>query len=328
MMRNRSNILVMAAAAAVVVVPAIATQPMTVKILRPLNGAKVKGIIRVVAQVSGGLPKFVVFGVDKEWPHSTNAVPYCYDLNTGRLSDGPHTLYARAIDGGGIDAVSPGVKIIGVNAPSSPFASVVAVSKKPEPQTPTAKPVGPEHLVVLQNPVKASEPKPAAGAPQPQAAKAVVTGAAASPATARPPAEQSVSPQPAAVAVQPPAEAAKLHRQVVVALRRMGSGRCLSFREAVEKCGGRVSWLHAEKRAEGNVGGRNVQVRIGSSQVRVNGRIFDLDLPARLIENRTFVGASFCSIALPVREVSYRADRLEMVVAWEGLAQVALLPAR
>jgi hypothetical protein len=329
MMRKKSDILVLAAAAVIAVAPAIATQPMTVKIFRPLNGAKVKGIIRVVAQVSGSLPKFVLFGVDKEWPHSTNVLPYSYDLNTARLSDGPHTLYARAIDAGGSEAVSRGVKVIAVNAPSSPFASVVAVSTKPASQAaPATKQAPGQPPVVLENPVKASEPKAAAAPPEEQAAKAIVPGAVADPTSVKLPAAQPASPQPAAPTVELPSDPAKPHRQVAVAVRRMASGRYLSFREALEKCGGRVWWLHSEKRAEGDVRGRNIQVRIGNREARVNGRMFELDVPARLMENRTFVAPALCSIALPVSEVNYRGDQLEMVIAWDVPSQVALLPMR
>jgi hypothetical protein len=306
MTRRRSGFLFLAAAAAAAAMPSLATQAMTVKILRPLSGARVKGIIRVLAQVTGGVPKFVVFAVDKEWPHSTNVLPYSFDLNTARLSDGPHALYARAVDGAGAEAISEGVKIVVSNPVAAPFATVLAVSNsagpnKPKPQAaPAPTPQIPAPPVVLERPVNMSEAKPAVASPAQQVAKA----------------------EPAV------AKERETDQCYFVSLRRMGSGHYLSFREALEKCGGRVSWVHIEKQARGSVRGRHIEVRIGSTEAHVNDRMFKLALPVRLAENRTFVPASFCSIALPVTRVSYRPDRLEMVMAWDAPPKVALLPQR
>ena len=141
-----------------------------IRISQPKPGAKLSGKVTVRAQAYGiqGL-SYVIFGIDAEKPHSTNAEPYQYELDTTRLPDGPHTLFAEAHGRYGLLTASAPVQVIVANQPSvAPRVLVQAPAAKAEPaaapKVAAPKPA-PAAIKTVESSTAPAE-KPAAAAPE------------------------------------------------------------------------------------------------------------------------------------------------------------------
>src|SRR5216684_799029 len=96
--------------------------PPTVSITSPTNGATVSGTISVVASASSSVGiasvQFLVDGANFGAP--ATASPYTVSLNTTTLSNGNHTLAARAKDTAGNSATSAAITVTVSNTPPPP----------------------------------------------------------------------------------------------------------------------------------------------------------------------------------------------------------------
>src|SRR6266849_8659670 len=96
--------------------------PPTVSITSPTNGATVSGTISVVASASSSVGiasvQFLVDGANFGAPATTS--PYTVSLNTTTLSNGNHTLAARAKDTAGNSATSAAITVTVSNTPPPP----------------------------------------------------------------------------------------------------------------------------------------------------------------------------------------------------------------
>ncbi|MDD3168985.1 MAG: N-acetylmuramoyl-L-alanine amidase family protein [Eubacteriales bacterium] len=79
----------------------------------------------------------------------------------------------------------------------------------------------------------------------------------------------------------------------------IAEGRTLvSARAVFEAMGGDVSWDAAAREIAVNIGDRNVKLKIDSKKAYINGTEKALDVPARIIKNRTMIPVRFVSEAV------------------------------
>jgi len=72
------------------------------------------------------------------------------------------------------------------------------------------------------------------------------------------------------------------------------------FRHLFEQAGGKVGWVHADKRVIAAGSGREIELTIGMTQAIVNGRVITLEKASKIVRNRAIVPLSFMSSALNV----------------------------
>lgn len=72
------------------------------------------------------------------------------------------------------------------------------------------------------------------------------------------------------------------------------------FRHLFEQAGGKVGWVHADKRVIAAGSGREIELTIGMAQAIVNGRVVTLEKASKIVRNRAIVPLSFMSSALNV----------------------------
>jgi hypothetical protein len=280
-----------------------------IRISQPKAGDKLSGKVTVRAQVRGIEDlAYVIFGVDDSRPHSTNAEPYQYELDTTTLADGPHSLFAEAHGKYGLLAGSAPVQVLVSNA-SAPKPRALVETPKSE-----AKPAA---RAEAEKPAPSTAAQPAAPAikpaakpsPEPPAPVQVIpmlptiamgTGDAES--------EQSTGPSaggllgiagsgltvPAAplTATYPTAAGEK-----VVTLQPLMKGDLafVRFRSMAEGLGNSVTWLHEKKTAVATTGTGSVEVTADSSRAVVNGKPFDMGSSAYLDESRLVAPGRSCA---------------------------------
>jgi hypothetical protein len=106
----------------------------------PKSGARITAPVTVAASVQGDYAiAYVIFVVDDKRPHSTNTLPYKYNLDPSTLSNGAHWVSAEAYTRQGLLAASKPIKIIVANPkpqPVAPAGRVVEVPAAPVPAAP------------------------------------------------------------------------------------------------------------------------------------------------------------------------------------------------
>ena len=100
--------------------------PPTVAITTPTDGAVVNGTIPISADASDDVTiRMVRFLIDGVFVSSrTGASPYSFNYNTTQLSDGSHTILARAFDGAGHVATSTSIVTVANGDTIPPTVSV------------------------------------------------------------------------------------------------------------------------------------------------------------------------------------------------------------
>lgn len=84
-------------------------------------------------------------------------------------------------------------------------------------------------------------------------------------------------------------------------------------RGTFEKMGARVDWDEGLQTATITRGDKTIQVKVNSTQMRLNGRNVTLDVPARIIANRTL---------LPLRAV---ASAMDCTINWGNTDEIAVI---
>ena len=324
-----------------------------IRVSQPKPGEKLSGKVMVRAQALGiqGL-SYVIFGIDAEKPHSTNAEPYQYELDTTSLPDGPHTLFAEAHGRYGLLTTSAPVQVIVANQPSvAPRVLVQAPAAKAAPAA-APKVAAPKPVPVAIKPVEsipAPAEKPAAVAPEPVAPLplfptiAIGIGLPASEAgTSRPggglpalaasgvkiPAIASLAPKPtapkpiAAKPVAPKPAAPKLIATTPVAPEGrtvslqplMRAGRAfVRFRSMAEGLGHKVIWLHEKKTGVAINGNARIEITADSTAALLNGQPFNMAAAACIHEDRLVAPSRSC------------AEMLGAQIAWDPNARLLRL---
>ena len=97
------------------------TTPPTITIQNPLSGSTVSELVNVQinAQDNIGVSRVEIL-VDDQIIHTLNTTPYTYEFNTSSLTDGNHTLGARAYDTSQNQALAQPVLLIVDNTASRP----------------------------------------------------------------------------------------------------------------------------------------------------------------------------------------------------------------
>jgi len=131
----------------------------SVATLSPTNGGTVSGTVSWQVKVSGTTPSRVDFSVDGAVKSSDSASPYSYNLDTTKLSDGTHTLYAAAYSHHTRVASSSVTVTVENSTPTPAPEPEPAPSPAPEP-TPEPAPAPAPEPAPSPNPEPAPEPEP------------------------------------------------------------------------------------------------------------------------------------------------------------------------
>lgn len=101
--------------------------PPTVSITTPANGATLSGASTIETATSDNVAvSSVTFFLDGVLLGSKNEAPFEFPLNTFNISNGPHTLRARAYDAAGNNALSAIVNITVFNDTTAPTVSITS----------------------------------------------------------------------------------------------------------------------------------------------------------------------------------------------------------
>jgi len=296
-----------------------------IRISSPKAGATVSGVLSVIASVKGA-PKiaYVILGVDDNRPFSSNSAPFKFEIDTTALGDGAHRIFAEAYDNYGLLASSKVVKIY-VKNNSAPLvearkALATKVASKPKPArsvakaappAPAARTAGEQGATAVTMEAVAAAPAAPSAAPTmtargplpepsrseaatsvaPATVTAAETGSRASfaaAATDLPPAARTsgkvrghtllVDGQPARFTVSPFIESGRMHA---------------GFRGLFQHQGAKVTWHSQSRLARSVRGSETVEVVVGSSTARVNGRHVDMGANATIRESRMMIPLRF-----------------------------------
>ncbi len=240
-----------------------------VRITAPANGQQVSGRIRVEAQTSVNDPAYLIFCVDGKRPHSTNAMPYAYEIDTSKLGDGSHVLAVEVYGRAGLAGESAPVTITVANSITLPApAAVVQQATAADPKA------GTEAKVAIVDQVAAA---PRQGPTLPVPASAAL-------------AADIPSPSSAAHAATPLIIVLDERELSFDVAPRISDGRThVALRALVEQSGGTVYWLAAARQAIARRAGSELRVTIGASQAQLDGRMIELGDVATLVKGRTIV---------------------------------------
>lgn len=159
--------------------------PPDVRIYAPAQGAVLKGAVRIGVQATddNGVD-WVLFFVDEAFAAGTNHPPYTHEWDTTKVANGPHRIYAVAVDQAGNEARSQEVTVI-VNNPGGQTRAPSAPSAAPRRPVTTEPTPAAESTEITP----AAAPSPATTAPkvtQPTPEKPAKPPATSSSTTARP----------------------------------------------------------------------------------------------------------------------------------------------
>ncbi|NLG32423.1 MAG: hypothetical protein GX550_02785 [Syntrophomonadaceae bacterium] len=88
-------------------------------------------------------------------------------------------------------------------------------------------------------------------------------------------------------------------------------------RDLAEQLGAKVEWLETQNRVVINNVKDRVEITIGEKSAYINGQKADMDVPARIIENRTFVPLRFISETLAA-EVTWLPEERTVLIEFES----------
>ncbi|NIM04750.1 MAG: hypothetical protein GTO55_02270 [Armatimonadetes bacterium] len=289
----------------------------SIRLISPKSGATLKGSVLVQAAVEAQGVSFVIFGVDGNKSHATNARPYSFLLDTTELSDGPHVIFAEVHGRGGLLCRSTPIKIKVKNGRAVAPAPLV---QKPQPEAKTAPVVklSPEAVSepgmsaltsrVLEGGTPQEESPPQALSSEPRMASEQVT------------LPQTETPHPRTVTdtsqlVMPVAEDAveapkalvsggpsvvlngkALPFDVAPAIRdgRLEAG----FRRILSSVGWRVSWLSSQKTGVACFQGHRIEVTLGEEHALVDGQRVALGRKVQIKNGRLIVPVrTLCQVA-------------------------------
>jgi hypothetical protein len=247
-----------------------------VRITSPKDGQQVNGHVKVQVQTTVDDPAYLIFTVDGTRPHSTNVRPYCYDLDTATLPDGPHALGTEVYSHLGLLGQSPVVTVRVANGTAPAAAAMV--------QRPAATKVAPAGAAAPSDlNMSAAEPVQKTSM-SPILMLGPVTAPVAAPAT------------PAAC----PRGKSAPNGELCVVL----DGRPLSFdvapaifegrafgalRTLMQQSGGVAAWLAPSRQAIARRSGTLLRVTVGSSAATLNRQPVELGSAVRLAKGRTMV---------------------------------------
>jgi len=295
-----------------------------VRITAPKDGQAVKGRIRVQAETKAENAAYLIFCIDGARPHSTNCQPYQLDVDTAALSDGPHSLAVEVYGRQGLlERSAPvTVQVTNGNPPEPPAVAKVAAPSSPASKRVTAIPprvtapqvaVAPPDAIAkpasAQDGIASMAREPAASLPEGRTSSAQPASAQAfspvlilrreaisAPVSERDPMRRAD----ASSSHKERAEVAACGHALVVVL----DGRQLSFdvapavlggrafgglRTLIERSGGKVDWVGAAKQAIARHESARLEVTVGVTIARLDGRAIQLGAAPMLAKGRTIV---------------------------------------
>jgi len=293
----------------------------SIKITSPKAGARVSGLVEVSASIgSDARLTYVILGVDDDRPYSSNSAPYVFEVDTRTLTDGPHRVYVEAYDRYGLVGSSKTVTIYVKNG----SASVVQAKKQPAARVavkPAPKPPARAAAVAKAEPAAeavasaeaarggaAASPAMSARGPLPEPNR---TAAEPKMVAARPslpdsqPASTSASGTMSGTPPRPAVSRTRGHTVVLnghpvvfdVAPYIEDSRMQVGFRAMFEGIGARVSWVPETRTATSVSGATQVEVPIGKSLARINGKEVEMATAAKICNGRTMVPVRFFASA-------------------------------
>jgi len=353
---SRSRVAAVLIAAMVVSVTGLFGAPgAMVKITSPSAGARVSGEIAVSATVKASAAlSYAILVVDQNRPCVTNSSPYRFQLDTRSLPDGPHRVSVEVYDDFGLIASSKTITINVKNSSSPAVPQKAAPPRAMAKSAPTGakqtatKPIAspPTSVVAGKGPGKPQVVADAADQQVAASAAPTVLGrgpmpepssvaAGASPAARRPtaPAVSSYAsvnagvvtdrpPTPTPATVTPPrprAHTIMVDGKVVgfdVAPAVVNGKLHAGFRALFNAAGARVAWIPERRTACSVSPTLTVEVPIGSTTARVNGKTVDMGAMATVRDGRTIV---------PVR---FFAEATGATLNWDSDTRIASLTAR
>ncbi len=160
--------------------------PPDVRIYAPAQGAVLKGAVRIGVQATddNGVD-WVLFFIDEAFAAGTNHPPYAHDWDTTKVANGPHRIYAMAVDQAGNETKSQEVTVIVSNpsgetrAPSVPAAAPQQpVTTEPTPSAGSSKVSPPPTSLPAEAAPKVTQPTPKRPSRLPAASSSAATGPA------------------------------------------------------------------------------------------------------------------------------------------------------
>lgn len=92
-----------------------------------------------------------------------------------------------------------------------------------------------------------------------------------------------------------------------------GGRTLVPMRGLFEELGAIVSWNEAQREVTGNLNGKMIQLKIGSTAATVNGVATKLDVPAQIVNGRTLVPIRFVAESLGITVTWREADRTVII---------------
>jgi len=291
-----------------------------VRLISPQSGAVLSGEVTIQAVVASSEVSYVVFGVDEQRPHSTNAAPYRFLLNSGELSNGPHQLFVEAYSRGGLLGRSAPIKVTVKNYFASPQIAKPGTEAKAEikfeVQAPAVK-LRSEAVVSAGGKAVTTgnniAPLAALSA-EPKLSGEMVSSPPVGGEVAKTPAFKSAPPADGVSAAQLPAF---LLNNMPLAMEHFNFSRegrfDGGFRKVLEASGWQVSWVAASKTGIACARGSRLEVTLGSDKVLCDGVARPLGGRATLQENK---------LITPLRGLCEAAG---MTLTWESRTRTVRL---